>query len=86
MHAQMSMPTQAARFAVCRRREIETGKFRRRTRGIDRTARQMYATPRKAHAMTGLWRDDLDASGPTINLRRDRSVWIMFLLIASCNS
>jgi hypothetical protein len=34
----------------------------------------------------GLWRDDLDASGPTINLRRDRSVWIMFLLIASCNS
>jgi len=36
--------------------------------------------------MTGLWRDDLDASGPTINLRRDRSVWIMFLLIASCNS
>jgi hypothetical protein len=33
-----------------------------------------------------VWRDDLDASGPTINLRRDRSVWIMFLLIASCNS
>jgi hypothetical protein len=33
-----------------------------------------------------VWRDDLDASGPTINLRRDRSDWIMFLLIASCNS
>jgi hypothetical protein len=36
--------------------------------------------------LTAVWRDDLDASGPTINLRRDRSVWIMFLLIASCNS
>jgi hypothetical protein len=43
---------------------------------------------RSAHGppVSALWRDDLDAIGPTINLRRDRSIGMMSLLIASCNS
>jgi hypothetical protein len=43
--------------------------------------------PRRNHsAAFKVWRDDLDAIGPTINLRRDRSIGMMSLLIASCNS